>query len=78
MKDKEIFYKTNLIGVLNTKVLNYLEFNKILAKFIGVPHTTLQLEENLYIQANQSLFGYSIKTFSCIDNIKKPPFGSKK
>lgn len=64
MKEKEIFYKSTLYGEFISRSLSIPDFDKILASFIGSSKFLYKYKEKIFIQTNQSLFGYSIKVHS--------------
>ncbi len=68
MKEKEIFYRTTFYGEFISKILKIQEFDQILASFIGSSKSSYKYNEQIYIQANKSLFGYSIKVHS-LENV---------
>ena len=78
MKEKEIFYKSTLYGEFVSRSLAILEFDKILASFIGSSKFLYKYKEKIFIQTNQSLFGYSIKMHSLEStNIQSHPYDNK-
>lgn len=78
MKEKEIFYRSTLYGEFVSRSLTIPDFDKLLSSFIGSSKTLYKYKEKIFIQTNQSLFGYSIKVHSFENaSIQSHPYDKK-